>query len=225
MASCPRTHCGAPAGARESQGFRTPALRPDPPRRTGQRPALQYDDRELGFEQLLRHGEARGTTSHDADVGVEHRVARKKFAVGSARGRKRHGPASTVPSASSGDSYLISGLGSAHPVVASRPQTANSSKQLEAPRGYASAMTLSHGASATVAKVPTPRPRNALIPALCIVAYIVLAVAVYRPASPWNNSRLPSSPISASGVNGYGYGDAAQMTWFLAWVPTPYATA
>ena len=80
-------------------------------------------------------------------------------------------------------------------------------------------MTLSHGASANVAKVPTPRPRNALIPALCIVAYIVLAVAVYWPASPWNNLRLPSSPISASGVNGYGYGDAAQMTWFLAWVP------
>ena len=77
-------------------------------------------------------------------------------------------------------------------------------------------MTLSHGASATVAELPTPRQRNALIVALCIVTYIVLAVAVFWPASPWNNSRLPSSPI---GGNGYGYGDPAQMTWFLAWVP------
>jgi hypothetical protein len=70
-------------------------------------------------------------------------------------------------------------------------------------------MTLSREASATVTELPIPRQRNALILALCIVAYVVLAVAVFWPASPWNNSRLPSSP---TGGNGYGYGDPAQMT-------------
>jgi hypothetical protein len=106
-----------------------------------------------------------------------------------------------------------------HPVAASRLQPSNSSKQLEASCGYASAMALSHGGSATVAELPTSRQHKRLVVALCVAAYVILAAAVFWPASPWNNSRLPSSPTSVTGVNGYGYGDAAQMTWFLAWVP------
>jgi hypothetical protein len=80
-------------------------------------------------------------------------------------------------------------------------------------------MAGSLGGSATVTELPNSRNRKGLVITLCVVAYVVLAVAVFWPASPWNNSRLPSSPISATGVNAYGYGDAAQMTWFLAWVP------
>jgi hypothetical protein len=80
-------------------------------------------------------------------------------------------------------------------------------------------MALSHGGSAGVAELPTYCQRKGPVLALCVAAYVILAVAVFWPASPWNNSRLPSTPISVSGVNGYGYGDAAQMTWFLAWVP------
>jgi hypothetical protein len=80
-------------------------------------------------------------------------------------------------------------------------------------------MALAHGGGATVAELPTSRHHKRLVIALCVGAYVILAVAVFWPASPWNNSRLPSSPVSVSGVNSYGYGDAAQMTWFLAWVP------
>jgi hypothetical protein len=64
----------------------------------------------------------------------------------------------------------------------------------------------------------TRRPQG-LVVALCIAAYVVLAIAVFWPAPPWDTSRLPSTPINIFGPNQYGYGDPAQMTWFLAWVP------
>ncbi len=39
---------------------------------------------------------------------------------------------------------------------------------------------------------------------------------MFWPATPWNNARLPSVPFG-----GFGYGDPARDSWFLAW--TPYA--
>lgn len=73
----------------------------------------------------------------------------------------------------------------------------------------------SDGATAEVAS----RRRRRLVIAICLVVYVVLAVAVFWPAVPWNNSRLPSTPLGTIGMSSYGYGDPAQMTWFLAWVP------
>jgi hypothetical protein len=80
-------------------------------------------------------------------------------------------------------------------------------------------MAQSSGESATIAESATPHQTKRLVLVLCVVAYVVLAVGVFWPASPWNNSRLPSTPITVFGLNHYGYGDPAQMTWFLAWVP------
>lgn len=60
--------------------------------------------------------------------------------------------------------------------------------------------------------------RRRWVVVLGLATYIVIAVVVFLPASPWNSTRLPSTIIG-----GYGYGDPAQMTWFLAWVP--YALA
>jgi hypothetical protein len=63
-----------------------------------------------------------------------------------------------------------------------------------------------------------------VVNSVCVLTYVVLAVIVFWPASPWNSSRLPSTPFGSSPVPstpfaGYGFGDPAQMTWFLAWVP------
>lgn len=67
--------------------------------------------------------------------------------------------------------------------------------------------------------VANSQHHRALVIALCVAAYAIVAISVFWLASPWNDSRLPSSPIGATGVSGYDYGDAAQMTWFLARVP------
>jgi hypothetical protein len=48
----------------------------------------------------------------------------------------------------------------------------------------------------------------------CLLAYAILAVAVFWPILPWSPTRLPSGS-----AGGYGLGDAQQMTWFLEWVP------
>lgn len=47
-------------------------------------------------------------------------------------------------------------------------------------------------------------------------AYLALACLLYWPALPWNDVRLPSVPFG-----GFGFGDPAVVSWFLAW--TPYA--
>lgn len=80
-------------------------------------------------------------------------------------------------------------------------------------------MAQSLGGSDVDAKLAAPRQQRGLVVALCLAVYLILAVAVFWPASPWNNSRLPSTPINVYGTNRYGYGDPAQMTWFLAWAP------
>ena len=43
----------------------------------------------------------------------------------------------------------------------------------------------------------------------CLLVYAVLAAALFWPALPWDRTRLPNG----------GYGDPAQTTWYLAWVP------
>jgi hypothetical protein len=48
----------------------------------------------------------------------------------------------------------------------------------------------------------------------CLLVYGVLAVAVFWPASPWNSTRLPTYPSGSP-----AFGDPAQMTWFLEWIP------
>ncbi len=47
----------------------------------------------------------------------------------------------------------------------------------------------------------------------CVTVYLVAAIALFWPASPWSATTLPS------GLYGRGFGDPAQMTWFLEWVP------
>ncbi|HET8990841.1 MAG TPA: hypothetical protein VFN59_07055 [Acidimicrobiales bacterium] len=54
------------------------------------------------------------------------------------------------------------------------------------------------------------------ITAAYLATYLVLACLIFWPATPWNNTRLPSVPYG-----GFGYGDPAQMAWYLKW--TPYA--
>lgn len=44
--------------------------------------------------------------------------------------------------------------------------------------------------------------------------FLILAVAAYWPTTPWNSTHLPATPYG-----GYSFGDPAQMTWFLAWIP------
>jgi hypothetical protein len=46
----------------------------------------------------------------------------------------------------------------------------------------------------------------------CVLFYCVLAVAVFWPALPWNDARLPSYPSGSP-----SFGDPAQMTWYLEW--------
>ncbi len=54
--------------------------------------------------------------------------------------------------------------------------------------------------------------RPAVLVALAIGAYVVLAVLAYWPVLPLDASKLPH-------VGGAGAGDPAQMSWFLAWTP------
>jgi hypothetical protein len=49
--------------------------------------------------------------------------------------------------------------------------------------------------------------------AICLGVYCLFAVLIYWPTSPLSSQALPSG----------GFGDPAQMTWFLAWIP--YALA
>ncbi len=54
--------------------------------------------------------------------------------------------------------------------------------------------------------------RPAVLVALAIGAYVVLAVLAYWPVMPLDASKLPH-------IVGAGAGDPAQMSWFLAWTP------
>jgi hypothetical protein len=44
-----------------------------------------------------------------------------------------------------------------------------------------------------------------------VVIYVILAAGLFWPSLPWSQTTLPS------GVYGRGFGDPAQMTWFLEW--------
>ena len=46
-----------------------------------------------------------------------------------------------------------------------------------------------------------------------VLIYIVMAVGLFWPTLPWSQTTLPS------GAYGRGFGDPAQMTWFLEWIP------
>jgi hypothetical protein len=54
-----------------------------------------------------------------------------------------------------------------------------------------------------------PTRRQPLVLVAVLLSFGLLAVALYLPTGPLANSALPSG----------GYGDPAQMTWFLAWMP------
>ncbi len=49
---------------------------------------------------------------------------------------------------------------------------------------------------------------------IIVLTYCALSVLAFGNVSPWNNQRLPASLLG-----GWGFGDPAQMTWFLAWTP------
>ncbi|MGH9020536.1 MAG: hypothetical protein ACRDV0_05905, partial [Acidimicrobiales bacterium] len=55
-----------------------------------------------------------------------------------------------------------------------------------------------------------------MLTGLCLALYVVVAVVIFLPASPWSATRVPTGPIG-----GTGFGDSVQMSWFLEW--TPYA--
>lgn len=48
---------------------------------------------------------------------------------------------------------------------------------------------------------------------ICLAVYTLLAVGLFWPAPPWSTNTLPQSYF------GHGFGDPAQMTWFLDWIP------
>lgn len=48
---------------------------------------------------------------------------------------------------------------------------------------------------------------------LCLLAYLVLAIVVFWPVSPWSTSRLPTIPFG-----NYGVADPVGMAWSLSWV-------
>lgn len=60
-----------------------------------------------------------------------------------------------------------------------------------------------------------PRPSSRRMIFGCFFVYIIVAALIFWPATPWNASRLPERPFQLNA----GFGDPAQMTWFLAWVP------
>jgi hypothetical protein len=59
------------------------------------------------------------------------------------------------------------------------------------------------------------RPRSRRVILGCLIIYVVAAALLFWPATPWSAARLPERPFRSN----YGFGDPAQMTWFLAWVP------
>lgn len=63
-------------------------------------------------------------------------------------------------------------------------------------------------------EIRSGRINNRAETALSAFAFMLLAVVLYWPAPPWSAIRLPATPYG-----GYSFGDPAQMTWFLAWVP------
>ena len=63
---------------------------------------------------------------------------------------------------------------------------------------------------------PLPSVHPAIAFSAVLLVYVALAVLAFGPISPWNNHRLPETLMG-----GGGFGDPAQMTWFLTW--TPYA--
>ncbi len=80
-------------------------------------------------------------------------------------------------------------------------------------------MVRRHYASPVALTLPSParlvRPgRSAWVTTAYLMAYVALACLIFWPATPWNNSRLPSVPFG-----GFGYGDPAVDSWFLGWTP------
>jgi hypothetical protein len=81
-------------------------------------------------------------------------------------------------------------------------------------RWYAFAVAQSPVESDSTIIQAVPRHHQRRVIALCIAVYVIVAIAVFWPAPPWDTSRLPNVPFAPG-----GFGDPAQMTWFLAWVP------
>jgi hypothetical protein len=54
--------------------------------------------------------------------------------------------------------------------------------------------------------------RQWMIVAACLVVYVIVAVAIFWPVSPWNATRLPTIPFGSFGV-----ADPVGMTWSFAW--------
>ncbi len=77
-------------------------------------------------------------------------------------------------------------------------------------RYYASAVAPTLPSLARLER-PT-RPTRSTLALLAI--YVALACLIFWPATPWNNTRLPSVPFG-----GFGYGDPAVDSWFLGWTP------
>lgn len=48
---------------------------------------------------------------------------------------------------------------------------------------------------------------------LCLLIYLILAIVVFWPVSPWSSSQLPTIPFGT-----YGVSDPIGMVWSLAWV-------
>ena len=58
----------------------------------------------------------------------------------------------------------------------------------------------------------TARNREGRLAVACLFIYLILSISVFWPASPWNATRLPSTPFG-----GYGFGDPVGLTWALSW--------
>jgi hypothetical protein len=58
----------------------------------------------------------------------------------------------------------------------------------------------------------TDNPRQGWIVASCLLAYVLFAVAIFWPVSPWNATHLTTVPFGR-----FEPGDPVGMTWSLAW--------
>lgn len=75
-------------------------------------------------------------------------------------------------------------------------------------------MTVAQTKSASHDSFDFKRNDKMWVIAVCLVIYLILAVAIFWPALPWNSARLPNIPFGR-----FGFQDPAVFAWDLAWVP------
>jgi hypothetical protein len=75
-------------------------------------------------------------------------------------------------------------------------------------------VTVAQTTSASQAISDPVRDDRSWVIAVCLAVYLVIAVAIFWPASPWNSTRLPNIPFGQ-----FGFQDPAVFSWDLAWVP------